>query len=194
MDINDEVIVYPNAGKEFLKNLISIFVIVIIIIGLLIYMQTQVGTGLLEDVLSAFEIQISAGIITLGLSLLFIIGAAALLLFNYMSIKNQKYLLCNDRIEYAGTQALIMIQKETIPFQNITRITFSNEGIMNKLLSCGEVKIELTGMKIPSITLESIDGPDRLTELIQQKVNQYNMQRQMQFQEQKKIEGIMRKF
>lgn len=194
MDINDNIIVYPNAGKEFLKNLISIFVLVIIIIGLLIYLQTQVGPGLIEDVLSAFEIQINTGMITLGISLFFIIGAAALLLFNYMGIKNQKYILYNDRIDYTGTQALVFLQKETIPFNNITRITFSNEGIMNKLLSCGEVKLELSGLKIPSILLESIDGPDRLTELIQQKINQYNMQKQMQFQEQRKIEGIMKKF
>lgn len=194
MDANDNIIVYPNAGKEFLKNLMSIFVLVIIIIGLLIYIQSQVGTGLLEDVLSAFEIQVNTGMITLGIVLFFITGATLLLLFNYLSIKNQKYLLCNDRIEYAGTRTLILIQKESVPYNNITRITFSNEGIMNKLLSCGEVKIELTGMKMPSITLESIDGPDRLTELIQQKVNQFNMQRQMQFQEQKKIEGIMKKF
>ncbi len=194
MEVNDNIIVYPNAGKEFLKNLLSIFIIVIIIIGLLMFLQTQVGPDLVTDILAVFEVEVNMGMINLVLILIFVIGAAALLLFNYASIRNQRYLLLNDKLEFTGTQALIMVHKESIPFNNITRITFTNEGLMNKLLSCGEVKIELSGMKIPSITLESIDHPDQLTEMIQQKVNQFNMQRQMQFLEQKKIEGIMKKF
>jgi len=194
MNINDEFIVNPNAGKEFLKNLLTIFVLVIIMIGLLMFLQAQVGPDLFTDVFSAFDIQVNTGLITLIISLVFVVGAAILLLFSYINIKNQKYIVYNDRIDFTGTKALLFLHKEVIPFQNITRITFSNEGIMNKLLSCGEVKLELSGLKIPSILLESIDGPDRLTELIQQKITQYNMQKQMQFQEQRKIEGIMKKF
>jgi cell division protein FtsW (lipid II flippase) len=194
MDINEDIIVNPNASKEFLKNLMSIFILIIAIIGLLIFLQAQVGPDLLTDLLLAFDIQVSTVVITLIISLIFILGAGILLLFNYTNIKNQKYILYNDRIDYTGTQTLLFLQKETIPYQNIIRITFSNEGIFNKLLSCGEVKIELSGLKIPEITLESIDGPEKLTDLIQQKVNQFNMQKQMRFQEQRKIEGIMKKF
>jgi hypothetical protein len=194
MDVNDEFIVNPNAGKEFVKSLLTIFVLVIIIIGVLLFLQAQVGLGFVLDIFSAFDIQTSATIVTLTASLIFVAGAAILLLFNYMNIRNQKYAVYNDRIDFTGTEAFLFLHKEVIPFQNITRITFSNDGIMNKLLSCGEVKLELSGLKIPSILLESIDGPDRLTELIQQKINQYNMQKQMQYQEQTKIEGIMRKF
>lgn len=194
MDINDEFIVIPNAGKEFLKNLINILTLVLIIIGLLIFLQAQIGEGTFTEILEAFEVEVNTGLITLLLSLLFILGAAIVLIFNYINIRNQKYTIHNDKIEYVGSKAFLFLQKETIPFNNITRITFTNKGTLNKLLNCGEIKIELTGLKIPSIILESIDEPDRLTELIQQKVNQYNMQKQMQFQEQRKIEDIMKKF
>jgi len=194
MDANDNIIVYPNTGKEFLKNLLSIFVIVIIIIGLLMFLQTQIGPDLVTDILDAFGVEVNMGMINLTLILMFFMVAAVLLLFNYMSIKNQRYLLLNNTLEFTGTKLLILSQKETIPFGNITRITFSKEGLLNKLLNCGNIKIEISGMNTPSVTLESVDNPDKLTEIIQQKVNQYNMQMQMQFQEQNKIEGIMKRF
>lgn len=194
MEVNDNIIIYPNAGKEFLKNLLSIFIIVIITIGLLMFLQTQIGPDIVTDILAVLEVEVDMEMVNLALILFFVIGATALLLLNYANIRNQRYVLLNDKLEFTATQALVFIQKESIPYNNITRITFSNEGLMNKLLNCGEVKIELSGMKIPSITLESIDYPDQLTDIIQQKVNQFNMQRQMQFLEQKKIEGIMEKF
>jgi len=194
MNINDEYEINPNDGKEFLKNLLTIFIIVILIIGLLMFLQAQVGLEFVTNILEAFNIQMSTGTITLILSLIFVGGAIILLLFNYINIRNQKYILHNDRIEYVGTQAFLFLQKETIPFQNITRITFSNDDLLDKLMNCGKINIELSGLKIPEITLESIDKPDVLTNLIQQKVNQFNMQKQMQYQEQKRVEGIMDRF
>lgn len=194
MDNNNEFIVKPNAIKEFLKNLTTIFIIVLIIIFVLIFLYLQVSLDFIPEILQSFDIQITLTQLFLGVSGIFITGATLLLLFNYMNIKNLKYTVHNDNIEYSEITALVFLNKESVPFHNITRITFSNKGFMNKLLNCGDIKIDVSGLKISNMVLPSIDFPEKLTQVIQQKVNEYNMQKQMQYQEDKKVKGILDKF
>ena len=77
---------------------------------------------------------------------------------------------------------------------NITRITLSKDGVMNKLLNCGEITVELTGLRIKEVKLLSIDNVDQVAKYLQDLLYEFNAQRQMQYQEEKKVENIVDKY
>src|SRR3989344_614937 len=188
--MDTQIVITPNTGKEILKNLAWIFFVIILAFALLAYVQSQ--TDMIGILLEAFEIRVSdAGIIAYTG---FFLAAFALLtlMLNYLNIKNVKYSFYDDRIEYSQVQLLLFMQKESIPMQDIARLTYSKQGIMNKALGCGEITIDLTGMQIPSIKLLSIDDPEGTTAILAQKVNEYRMRQQMQYQEEKNVEGILK--
>jgi len=61
-------------------------------------------------------------------------------------------------------------------------------------MSCGDVIIGLTNYKKENITLASIDNPAMVAARIQSKLNEYNMHKQMVYQESNKISNIMSRF
>ncbi|MGV8150312.1 MAG: hypothetical protein ACP5NV_01150 [Candidatus Woesearchaeota archaeon] len=186
--------IIPNAGKEFVKNLVFIIGILIVAIALLVFLQLNVGLEFIQETLSAFEIIITTEqILSYGI-ILFVAVSIILLAFNYFNIKDLKYDVYDDKIIYKETQALILVNTQEIPYQNMTRIIYARDGLLNKALNCGDITIELTGTKIPKITLVSIDNPENASAYIQRKLNEYNMKRQAQFTEQQRVNAIMRKF
>ena len=105
-----------------------------------------------------------------------------------------KYSVFKDKIMHKETQALVLMLNQEVPFKNITRITFSRSGFLNKLLDCGDITIDLTALNIKEVKLLSINNPEQVAQYLQGMLNNYNATQQMQFQEQKKIEGIMERF
>lgn len=180
---------YPNIKKELLKNTLIIIAIMILLFSAVYFVKLQTDVNILTEIFSAFDIQPNNYFLIPPFLIVIII-----LLLNYVTLKNEKYILFDDKIEIQKTENLFIISKEVIPFENITRIFFSNEGILNKMLNCGKITIEISGMKKPNIILESIDAPQQIIAVLQQKINNYNMQKQIKFQEQKKIEGILKNF
>ena len=113
---------------------------------------------------------------------------------NYMAINNVRYELYTDHIRYYETQVFILITSEDIPYDNIIRVNARSEGFMDKLMSCGDVVIGLTNYRRESVTLASIDNPAMIATRIQSKLNEYNMHKQMVYQESNKISNIMNRF
>ncbi|HIH31204.1 TPA: hypothetical protein HA235_00705 [Candidatus Woesearchaeota archaeon] len=186
--------IIPDVKKETLKTGFFIGVIFLISIAIVIFLQIQVGLGFLIDVFAVFGTEITGGQIALTIIALFLIFAIAVLAFSYLSIKNVKYSVFKDKIMHKETQALVLMLNQEVPFKNITRITFSRSGFLNKLLDCGDITIDLTALNIKEVKLLSINNPEQVAQYLQGMLNNYNATQQMQFQEQKKIEGIMERF
>lgn len=178
---------YPNIKKELLKNTIAIFGIILLLFSAVYFVKLQTGINVLTEILSSFDITPSVYLLIFPFSIIIII-----LILNYITLTNEGYIIFDDKIEVRKKENLFIISTETIPFENITRIFFSNEGILDKMLNCGKITIEISGMKKPNITLESIDAPEQVIATIQQKINNYNLQKQIKFQEQEKIKGILK--
>lgn len=186
--------VVPNAKKYFLRSATYFAEILVIALLIILFLYIQVGFEWFTEVLAAFGIEASSGRIFLYAIIVFVLVAAILLALNYSHMKSLKYLMYDTKMIHSEIQGIVFLLKQEIPYNNITRITFSREGLMNKILDCGTITIELSGLRISSIKLESLDNPENLSQMIQQKINQFKMMKQMQFQEQQKIQGIMKNF
>jgi hypothetical protein len=123
------------------------------------------------------------------------LGAAILyLVINYLSIMNSRYEFYGDYMRLYESKTWIVKTYKDIPYKNIIKISYEYTGFMNKLLNAGEITIEVTGMKEGSVKMEVIDQTEELVAQLMKIVNEYRSLQQMQFEENRKIGNIMRRF
>ncbi|MGV8141955.1 MAG: hypothetical protein ACP5NW_05940 [Candidatus Woesearchaeota archaeon] len=187
-------IIKPNIHKVFVKNLITVSGIAALIILLLVYMDKIVG---LDVFLMPFE---SLGITVQGenilmVSILIFLGlTVGILAVNYLNIINLKYELYDDHLRVYNSVAWLFMTNKEIPYNNILKMSYNYDGFMNKLLSCGDITIDLTGMKEGFVKLELLDRTEELMAELMKTINEYKSLQQMQFEENRKINNIMKKF
>ncbi len=78
-----------------------------------------------------------------------------------------------------------------MPYENISRVLYSDNGFFNTLFHVGTVTLELSGMKKPKVELEFIDNPEESAGLIQSAVRQAMLRKQDQFTNEQRIKKIV---
>lgn len=184
----------PNTRKAFIKNAVNAAIILILLIGLIIFINAQIGLATFLIIFETLGINITIGEMVFYIIILAVIICLGLLITNYLVISKVHYELYADHVRYYETQAFVLISSEDVSYDNVVRINSRSEGFMNKLLSCGDVIISLTNHKRDNLVLQSIDDPIMIAGLVQSKINDYNMRKQMQYQESIRINNIMSKF
>jgi hypothetical protein len=187
-------LIRSNTRKAFFKNLINMMIILIVVIGMIVFIDQQVGLDTFTMVFEMLGMTVTTGQIIFYIIVLVTIICIGMLLANYMAISHVRYELYKDHIKYYETQAFILTNSDEISYENVIRVNFKSEGFMNKLMSCGDVIISLTNHKRENITLQSIDDPEMIARLIQSKINDYNMQKQMVYQQSNRIDSILKRF
>jgi hypothetical protein len=187
-------IVRPNIHKVLVKNLIIISSIVAGIILILVYLDKMVGLDVFMMPLEALGITIDPGN---SLSIIISIFVGIIIIFlvtNYLNIINVKYEFYADRIKLYEPTLLVIIAPKEILYKNIIKISYSYDNVINKLLSSGEITIDVNGMKDDPIKMEVIDQTEELVAQLLKIIADYNSLQQMQFEENRRINSIMKKF
>ena len=184
----------PNLKKIFLKNLITILIFLLVLIGLGIYLEIQVGFDSFAPIFETFQIVIDPTQLIIYTVVILFFLAFFLLMGSYLASKNVRYVLYDDKIVFKTTQALIMVNSAQIPLQNITRVYYKSDSLMNKLLNYGDIYLEISGMREGNIKAECIDDVKNTTEYIQRLLNEFHSFQQMRYQQNQNINTIMRKF
>jgi len=184
----------PNYKKIFVRTLIIMIIVLILIIALLIFFNNQVGfdtfTGIFEEL--GMTVNPSEVLVyTIAIAFFIIL---ALLLGSYLNSKNVKYVFYNNKFVFYETQALILMNSKEVPYQNITKIYFNNNGLMDKLLGYGDIFIEISGMKDNALKLDCIDDVEDTVQYIQRILYEYNAYNQMRFEQNQRIGNIMSRF
>jgi hypothetical protein len=186
--------VRPNNHKVFVRNIISVSGIAAIIILVLIYLDKMVGLDVFMMPLEMLGITINQSSI-LTISIFVFLGASIIfLVLNYLNINNLRYEFYDDRIVLYESSALVFLTHKEISYKNIVKISFNYNGFMNKILSSGEIVIDVTGMKEGSMKMEMMDQTEELVAQLLKIIKEHNSLQQMQFEENYKIGKIMNKF
>ena len=181
-----------NTYKDFFGSAVPIIFSTAVIIWLGIFLNDQVDLASTLSDVSGTDPEQTQGLGSAFIIVILGLGVVVLLL-NYLNVMNIRYTLGEDYIKVKQPQALILHETKEVKFDNITRV-YVDKSLTSKILGGGDIVIELTGIKDKSVTLKCIDNPEQVMQFIMQKINEHKMQLQMQYQENKKISGIMQKF
>ena len=110
----------PNVTKAVLKTTVNVGIILLLLIGGVVFLHFSVGLGVFAAVFNTFGIQTSA--LLSWKDALFVLGCAALLVMASS--------FDESRTKYEVYQNKLIASKggKEIPYQNITRISYSTEG------------------------------------------------------------------
>ena len=86
---------------------------------------------------------------------------------------------------------LVLINSSEIPYQNVIRISYNNNGIFNSIFDSGTIVLELSGMKENKVELEFIDNVEQITQYIQNIIRKFRSIQQAQFSENYRIGNIL---
>lgn len=184
----------PNVSKIFLKNLLGISGIVLLVIGILWFVNLQVGLGIFLDVLEIFGFIIEPSEV-LFYSILAVLAVSGLLLLgNYMANSSLRYDFYQNKMVSHLSSLLVLKTSQELSYENITRIMFNNSGLFNSIFNSGTVVLETSGMGSEKTELRFIDDVEQAVQSIQNALQDFKSIKQAQFTENFKIEGIMNRY
>jgi hypothetical protein len=186
--------VKPDVKKVFIKNILIVFSVTLGIIALLFYLNSLVGLDVFLIPFEALGMEVGTEGLLLNTILIFLGAAVIFIIFNYLAVINIRYEFYNDHMKIYEPVLWVFITNSEVPYKNIVKISYNYTGLTNKLLNSGEIVIELTGMEDGSVTMQVIDDTEQVVDHLLKIVKDYNAVQQMQFEENYKINNIMRKF
>src|SRR3989344_424189 len=114
-----------------------------------------------------------------------------LLLGNYLAARNLRYEFYQNKLIAYETAFLLFINSKEVPYQNIVRVSYNNDGIFNTIFNSGTIVLELSGMKENNIRIEFIDDPQQIVQYMQKLIRESMYVQQAQFIENSKIDNII---
>jgi len=174
----------PNTKKVLLFNLSKIVIVLSVVVGTILYFN-YIGTlTVFAEVLESFGITINTSMLLFWFILAIVIVALVILVFSYLSLRKAQYMFYDNKF-VAGDK--------DIPYKNIVKINYDNEGIGNSILGTGTMNIELTGMKEDKIRLEFIDDVEKVTNYFQNLLKNFRARLYTQTNEQQRMGNILDK-
>src|SRR3989338_10847563 len=181
----------PNIKKIHLKNLSTITGIVFLISIILLMLHLSVGLDVFLLVFEAFGITVNPSKVLLSAIVGILAVSALLMLGNYLAARNLRYELYQDKLIIYKNALLVFVNSKEIPYQNIVKISYNNNGIFNSLFNSGTIVLELTGMGENKVELQFVDNIQQTTQYIQNLIREYMNIQQAQFTENYKIGNIL---
>ena len=177
----------PNVKKAFISNIFFVSLIVALIIGTLIYLNSLVGLSIFLDTFKDFGIIISPSVLLFWFIMIIIVFTALLLIMDYINLGKITYTLYPDRINYGRSLFIMQLSDKVIPYANIAKISF---GEMT-FLKTAKVRLDLTGMKGSSIDIDYIDNPQEVVEEIHRLVGEYKSKYYARYSQDYRYQNIM---
>ncbi len=184
----------PNIRKIFFKNLFSIAGAVALIITILLIFNWLVGLDIFLITFETLGIDFDSYTILLYFIVVIIVISISLLLGNYLIARRLRYEFYQNKLIVYTNAFLIFINSKEIPYQNIVKISYSNNGIFNRLFGYGTIILDISGMKEDKIELEFVDNVEQTVQYIQNLMRGFMYAQQAQFTENYKIGNILNRF
>lgn len=184
----------PNIKKIFSKNIFSVVGAVLLIIIVLSVVNWFFGLDIFLAPFETWDVSINPSKILLYAILTIVAVTIFLLIGNYLVTRNVRYEFYQDKLILYKNLFLIFIKSKEIPYQNITKISYNNDSIFNKIFNSGTIVLDLSGMKESKVELEFIDNVTENVKYIQGIVQEFKSIQQAKFTEDYKIGEILGKY
>ena len=183
--------IIPNTKKVFLKNFLLVILSALAIIALALYVHWIVG---IEVFLYPFEV-FNIFIDVKKVIIYFIAGVAGLSLLlgvlNYFAVKGIRYTFYKDMLRLERTASFVLLDSVDIPYKNVFKVDYDNDGFFNTIFNSGTVVLELNHMKNKVEKLTFIDNAQEVALYVQKIIKTIKQMEQAKFSEDNKISGIL---
>ena len=179
--------VKPNINKAFVYNILLVSGVVALIIGILLYLNSVVGTDIFIDTFKEVGITISPAKLLVRFIFLIVFITALLLILNYVSLGKLTYTLYPDKIIYGRSFFIIQLSDEEIPYSNISKVSYESKSFLNT----SKVILDLTGMKKSKIEIDYIDDAPELVKHVQELIGTYKANYYAKFSQDYRYQNIM---
>ena len=106
---------------------------------------------------------------------------------------NLRYEFYKDKLIVYKNALLVFVNSKEIPYQNIAKTSYNNNGIFNSLFNSGTIVLELTGMRENKVELQFIDNVEQTMQYIQNLIMESMHLQQQRFMDKNKISNILDK-
>ena len=183
----EDVIIRPDLKKVIIVTALKVLGVILAGIALWVFMLfMDLGLGeMLIEALDVLGIEVDTGAIIQGVAILAVLGA--LLYFALTSMKyNIKYKLYSDR--------MITPADEEVSYQNVTRVIYNQDSLLQNLLGYGTLIIEAGATDKPNIQIEFVSKIEETAKYMQQVLYNYKMQEMQRQQNQARIQNIVEQY
>lgn len=182
---------HPKIEKIILKNTFTIIGVVLLIIIILLILHPIVRLDVFLLPLESFGITVDPqDILLYGL-----LGVLAIIVFllggNYLVLRNVKYELYQDKLILYKNSFLFFIKSTEIPYSNIVKVLYNNDGIFNKIFNSGTVVLDLSGMKEDKIEMQFIDNVEENVKYIQEVIHKFQSLKQSEYTQNYRIARVL---
>lgn len=180
----------PNITKAFISNLISVGVIVVLIIGVLVFLNEVVGLEIFLEAFGELGVTISAASLLYWSISLILFFTLLLLILNYINLGKVSYTLYPDKIVYSKIFFMTQLSEKIIPYPNITKITYEDKS----LLKTSKIILELTGVKKSRMELDFIDNAEEIVKQIHDLITKYRANYYAKYSQDYRFQHIIDKY
>jgi len=172
-------------------NLLKVLSAVVILVVILVILQFTVGLSIFNEIFSTFGFSVEGAAALQWLILAILVVAVLVLGIGYFSIMNVKYEFYDDKLTYYRSVMLIFKSSTDISYQNISRVTYENQGFFDGLFNTGTVILDLSSLGEKELMMDFMDNPAEVAKYIQDVLRSYNLKAQAEYTEKYKIKGIL---
>jgi|TARA_Y100000031_G_C8230577_1_gene390732 hypothetical protein len=183
----------PNKKKILLINLFKVVSGVLVMVLILALMQLSGGLNSLYESFLAFGIKISGIDAFSGVIFILFLIAMFVLATTYLAVSNVKYKFLENKLIFTKKSFLLFTKTKNIPYQNISRVAFNDDGFFDGLFSIGTVILELSSMRQKEIELKFLDEPEKTAKVIQDVLRSFQLKSQAEYTEKYNIKKILNK-
>ncbi len=174
----------PNKKKLLLFNLGEALVIILFTTGVALAFRFAGILDIFAETLDSFGLEVSTGVMLLGIMLITVIATVVMLTFKYITIIGKKYVLYDNKLDANGKE---------IPYGNILRTTLDKSGIENTILGTGSIILELTGMEENKVNIDYVENIDQMSNYFQNMLRNFKARMYSEASEKQKVGNILDK-
>ena len=176
-----------NVGKAFFLNLFFVGIIVVLIIGISIYLNTVVGLGIFLDGLKVIGVTISGKALLGYIVALTLLATVLILVLNYVNLGKMRVILYRNKLEYSKSLFVMQLSENEISFENIAKVSIEKKPFFNT----SKIILGLNGLKQDKLEIDFIDDAEEVAAKIQELIKDYRARYYAQYTQNYRMQNIM---
>lgn len=178
-DITEEHLYTVDANWQhlYLSHIINIFIIAVVTGLCLILLGSLDALDIFTTILELVGLDSWLAItkFTTGVLAAGVVGFG---LYDYAVAGDVRYEVHTDKLVLHTHDYVVALTERELPYENVSAVTYDQDGIADELLDTGSITVKLTGRADEQVQLYAVDNVEQVTEYIQEVMETHAAERQ----------------
>ena len=156
----------PNLKKIFLKNMFNVITAIVVIAISLMIIHLYIGLEVFLVPYEAIGLDINPIKILSNILLAIIALVAFSIVSNFLLEQHTRYDFYFNKLAAHKSFLLLFTRSKEIPYNNIVKVSYNQDGVFNKLFKSGSIIIDISGMRHSRLKMDFIDHSEHMAQYI----------------------------